>query len=92
MTAAFAYAAACSAILAVVLAVARDVPILHLLVPPALDNEAAHLAAWFVPLLLVWLGCGAYEGIVGPTLIVAAWIGGLAYFWWSVVWRLRERR
>jgi len=92
MTSAFAYATVVSAILAIVLAVARDVPILHLLMPPDLDDETLGLAVWFVPLLLLWLGCGVVEGIVGPKLLTATWLGGLAYFWWSVAWHIREKR
>jgi hypothetical protein len=92
MTSAFAYATVVSAILAVVLAVARDVPILHLLMPPDLDDAMLGVAVWFVPLLLLWIGCGVVDGIVGPKLLAATWAIGLAHFWWSVAWHLRERR
>jgi len=91
-TTALTYATIASAIFAVVLAVARDVPIPHLLMPPELDDELLGLAVWFVPLLLLWLGCGIAEGIVGPKLLAATWLSGLAYFWCSVGWHLRERR
>jgi len=92
MTTVFLYAVAVSAILAVVLAVARDVPVLHLLVPPELDNFLLESLVWFGLLVLFTLGCGIVDGIVGPKLLAATWIGGLAYFWWSVGWHLRERR
>jgi len=86
------YITAVSAILAVVLAVARDLPILHLLMPPDLDDEMLAVGVWFVPLLLLWIGCGVVDGIVGPKLLAATWAIGLTYFWWSVAWHLRERR
>jgi hypothetical protein len=38
------------------------------------------------------IGGITHVGIVGPLLLVAAWLGALAYFWWSVAWHLRERR
>jgi len=72
--------------------VARDAPILHLLAPPEVKIEALWWIAWFISLMLLWLGCGIVDGIVGPKLSAATWLGGLAYFWWSVAWHLRQRR
>jgi hypothetical protein len=44
---------------------------------------------WLVCLALGW-------GPSRPTIAVcwhaAVWTGGLAYFWWSAIWHLRERR
>ena len=86
-------AAVVSLILAVILAVARDVPILHLLVPPDVDANEFVVAG--VGLLVVVLAVFAF-GPSSPT--VAPWCQGgagailLGHFWWSVVWHLREGR
>jgi hypothetical protein len=74
------------------LAVARDVPILHLLVPPSSENAVIDSLPWLGFLILFTLGLGAIDGIVGPRLFAGAWIGFLVYFWWTVGWHLRERR
>ena len=92
MTTSLLYASLVSAILAVVLAVARDVPILHLLVPPSSENELIDSLPWLAMLILFTLALGTIDGIVGPRLFTAAWIGFLLYFWWSVGWHLRQRR
>jgi hypothetical protein len=93
MIPALTYAAIASTILAVVLAVARDVPILHLLAVPDADvNEVLAGGLGFLLLVLVVVGWGPSS----PT--IASWCQGgagvilLSYFWWSVVWHLRERR
>jgi len=89
----FTYAAIVSVILAVILAAARDVPLFHLLVLPEVEYGEV------VPNLLAfgWLVCLAVGwGSSHPTIVVicqaAVWIGGLAYFWWSAIWHLKERR
>jgi hypothetical protein len=81
-----------SLVLAVVLAVARDVPILHMLMPPSSENTLIDSVPWLTLLILFTLGLGVIDGIVGPRLLVFAWLDALAYFWWSVGWHLRERR
>ena len=35
---------------------------------------------------------GVIDGIVGPRLFIAAWIGFFLYFRWSVGWHLWERQ
>jgi hypothetical protein len=92
MTNALFFATAASLILAVVLAVARDVPILHLLMPPSSENDLIDSLPWLGLLILFTLALGVIDSIVGPRLLAAAWIGFLLYFWWSVGWHLRERR
>jgi hypothetical protein len=87
------YAVVVSLILAVVLAVARDVPILHLLVVPDADvNEFLAGGLGFLLLVLVVAGWGPSSPTVAPWCQGAAGAILLAYFWWSVVWHLRERR
>jgi hypothetical protein len=75
------YASLVSAILAVVLDVARDVPILHLLMPPSSENALIDSLPWLGLLILFALGLGAIDGIVGPRLLMSAWLGALTYFW-----------
>lgn len=82
-----------SAVLMIVLAVARGVPLLHLLAPP--DTVQGERAAWGVGLpLVVVLGIGAYfrNEQPGRLLMCTAWALLLAYLWWAVAWHLRERR
>jgi len=87
------YAAVVSLILAVVLAVARDVPILHLLAVPDADvNEFLAGGAGFLFLVLVVVGWGPSSPTVAPWCQGGAGAILLSYFWWSVVWHLRERR
>jgi hypothetical protein len=78
-----------SLILAVVLAAARDVPILHLVVPPESENALVNGLPWLVLLVLFALGLGTIDGTVVPRLLLATWFGALAYFWWNVAWNLR---
>ena len=92
MTNALFYATAASLILAVVSAVARDVPLLNLIAPPELESELLTGLPWLILLTLFALGYGMVEGTVGPRLFVATWLGGLAYFWWNVAWHLWHRR
>jgi hypothetical protein len=84
------YISLASLVLAVVLAVTRDVPILHLLMPPSSENVLIDSLPWLALLILFTLGLGVIDGIVGPGLHIFAWLGALAYFWWSVGWHLRE--
>jgi hypothetical protein len=81
MTTAFMYAAIVSAILAVILAVARDVPILHLLLLPDCSNEVAAYALGFAWLVALMVGWGPSDPSVAVWCQGAVWIGGLMYFW-----------
>jgi hypothetical protein len=93
MTSALVYASLVSAILAVVLAVARDVPILHLLMPPDVESrDVLPAAVAFTLLVLFTLGLGHSDAAVASRCLAASWIGFLTYFWWSVGWHLREQR
>jgi hypothetical protein len=82
-----------SAVLMIVLAVARGVPLLHLLAPP--DTIQGEQTVWRVgvPLALL-MGVGAYfmNEQPGRLLMCTAWALLLAYLWWAVAWHLRERR
>lgn len=85
MTHLLAYATLTSAIVAVVLAVARDVPILHLALPP--DTPLLQWSGVLVcPLIIAAVALGA------PWLQAAGWIAGIGYFWAVAAWHLRERR
>jgi hypothetical protein len=76
-----------------VLAVARDVPILHLLAVPDADvNEFLAGSLTFLLLVLVVVGWGPSPPNVAPWCQGGAGAILLGYIWWSVVWHLRERR
>jgi hypothetical protein len=46
--------------------------------PPSFQRESL---VWLGLLVLIMLGCGIIDRIVGPRLMAATWVGGLAYFW-----------
>jgi hypothetical protein len=78
------YATVASVVIAVVLAVARDVPILHLIAPP--DTDFGDWSGVLVcPLVIAAILFGS------PWLKASGWIVGMAYFWWVAAWHLRER-
>jgi hypothetical protein len=84
---------AASLILAVVLAVARDVPILNLLAIPRVNvGDVVPCIFGFTWLVLLVVGWGPSHSLIAPWCQAGAWVGALAYFWWSVVWKLREGR
>jgi hypothetical protein len=87
------FVSAVSAILAVVLAVARDVPIVHLLMPPDVESgDVLPATMGFTLLVLFTVGVAHEDAVIASRCLAAAWIGFLLYFWWSVGWHLRERR
>ena len=93
MTTALLYATLVSAILAVVLAVARDVPILHLLMPPDVESgDVLPATIGFTLVELFTLGLAHSDAVISSRCLAAARVGFLVYFWWSVGWHLRERR
>jgi hypothetical protein len=80
-----AYSTIVSAVAAVVLAVARDVPILHLLLPP--DTGFGDWSGLIIcPPILLAVTFGE------SWMVAVGWISGIAYFWWVAAWHLRERR
>ena len=88
-----AYATVASAILAIILAVARDVPVFHLILPP--DTTAGDRMVWAIalPLFVVLVACLTMtRDAIGLRLFTAAWLTSLVYFWWVAAWHLRERR
>lgn len=92
MDSALAYVSLVSGVLAVVLAVAFDVPILHVLLPPEGEwSERWLTAGSFLMLVLLYLGLGLSTP-AGPRLLNCAWVLGLVYGWWALIWHLRERR
>ena len=75
------------------LAVARDVPVFHLILPP--DTSVGDRMVWAIalPLLVVLVvAVTMIGGTIGLRLFTAAWITSLVYFWWVAAWHLRERR
>jgi hypothetical protein len=85
MTQLLAYSTIMSAIVAVALAVARNVPILHLIAPPDTD-----IGDWSGVMICPFILAAVAFGL--PWLEAAGWIVGIAYFWWGTAWHLRERR
>ena len=86
------YATIFSVIVAVAMAVARDVPILHLLAMPETRlGDWIGLVYGLPAFLLFYFGYEA-EGAARPWLLAGAWITALAYFWVIVVCNLRDQR
>lgn len=78
MTVALAYATVASAILAVMLAVARDVPVFHLILPP--DTSAGDRMVWAIALSLLVVALTMIGGTIGLRIFTAAWVTSLVYF------------
>ena len=89
LTHTLAYLTLFSAIVAVVLAVARHVPLLHLLIPPR-DRAVWQVTTPLAVMLVIGKLCE--DELPGRLLMCTAWALGLAYLWWVVAWHLRERR
>jgi hypothetical protein len=86
------YVTLISVIVAFVLAVARDAPILHLLAMPETGlGDWIGLVYGLPAVLLFYFGYAA-EGAARPWLLAGAWITALAYFWVIVVCNLRDQR
>jgi hypothetical protein len=89
MLLALAYVTIVSTILAIVLAVARDVPILHLLLPA--NTRTGRLAAAVI-LWPVMAGMLAGMAFKSKVVVAVAWAAAFAYFWMVAAWHLKERR
>jgi hypothetical protein len=87
------YVTLVSFVLAVVLAVARDVPILHLVATPDVVCGNFLPAALELTLLALFIvGVRHSEQTIAARCLTAAWLGAMMCFWWSVGWHLWKRR
>ncbi len=80
-------------ILAIVLAVACDAPLVRVLLPmdDGLDFNA-RLAFCSVGVVLILAGLVYESRWYGPWLLGAGWLVALVYWWWSIARQVRGRR